>query len=110
MRARLEGILARYGQDVVLTDRDSGEERATRAFVQPVLKKREGLSAQATPLGAVSLERWLYIGSGALALRPGDGAACGGLRLRVQEARSVPWNGGTLYWWAVLRPEKEAEA
>ena len=107
MRARLEGILARYGQDAVLTDRETGGERRVRAFVQPVLKKREDLPAQATALGAVSRERWLYIGVGSQSLRAGDGVACGGLRLVVQEARSVPWGGGTLYWWALLRKEKE---
>ena len=107
MRARLEGILARYGQDAVLTDRESGEERRVRAFVQPVLKKREELPVQATALGAASRERWLYIGGGSQPLRAGDGVACGGLRLQVQEARGVPWGGGTLYWWALLRREKE---
>lgn len=110
MKARLDGILARYGQDVVLTDRDSGEARDVRAFVQPILKKREDPGVQATPLGAVSRERWLYIGSGAAPLRPGDGVACGGMRLRVQESRAVPWGGGTLYYWALLRPGKETEA
>lgn len=107
MRARLEGILARYGQDAVIRDRASGEEWGVRAFVQPILKKQEDPPLQATALGAVSRERWLYIGGGSQRLRPGDGVACGGLRLVVQEARAVPWGGGTLYWRALLRREKE---
>ena len=110
MRARLEGILARYGQDAVLTDRETGGERRVRAFVQPVLKKREDLPAQATALGAVSRERWLYIGGGSQSLRAGDGVACGGLRLVVQEARPGRWGDEVLYYWAVLRQERRNAA
>lgn len=108
MRARLEGILAQYGQEVLLTPREGGEEAPVRAFLQPILKRREDLPAAATPLGAVSQQRWLYIGSGGRPLAPGDRAVWGGLRLTVQEARIVPWKDEPLYCWALLRPGKEA--
>lgn len=108
MRARLERLIARYGQDVSLTPRHGGESAPAKAFLQPILKRREQPPAVFTPLGAASGQRWLYIGGGSHAVRPGDRAACGGLRLLVQEARPVYWENETLYYWAILRREKEA--
>ena len=107
MRAQFERVLARYGQRVLLTRADGGE-RAVRAFVQPVLKRREDLPVTATPLGAVSGGRWLYIGSGRQPVAPGDQVDCGGLRLVVQEARAVCWEDKPCYYWAMLRFRKEA--
>lgn len=97
----------RYGQTVLLTRRGQ-TPRETRAFLQPELKGREGLPARATPLGAVSIQRWRYIGRGRQNLTPGDRVSWGRLRLVVQEARAVGWRDETLYQWAILRPEKEA--
>lgn len=97
--------MARFGQTVTITRRGQ-EPRETRAFLQPDLKRREALPVAVTPLGAVSAQRWMYLGS--LELAPGDRAAWGGLRLAVQEARAVGWQDEILYYWAVLRPEKEA--
>ena len=54
--------MARYGQSVILTRRETGASLAVRAFVQPVRRQREDLPVAATPLGAVSRQRWLYIG------------------------------------------------
>lgn len=109
MRAEFERVLARYGQRVLLTGKDGGE-RTVRAFLQPVLKRREKLPVTATPLGAVSDARWLYIGSGRQPVAPGDRVDCGGLRLTVQEARAVCWEDTPCYHWAILRPRKEAAA
>lgn len=100
--------MRRYGQEVLVTRRETGESTAARAFLQPVLKQREDLPVTATPLGPVSRQRWLYIGSGAQMVSPGDRIACGSLRLVVQEAQAVCWADEPLYWRAVLRREKEA--
>ena len=100
MRRRLERMMGQYGQTVTLKRRGQ-EPRETRAFLQPDLKRREALPLTATPLGAVSVQRWRE-------LAPGDRVAWGGLRLVVQEARAVGWRDETFYQWAVLRPEKEA--
>ena len=108
MRRRLERMMDRHGQTVTLK-RGGQEPRETRAFLQPELKGREGLPARATPLGAVSVQRWRYIGRGLQHLTPGDRVSWGELRLVVQEARAVGWRDETLYQWAILRPEKEAE-
>ena len=107
MRRRLERMMDQYGQTVTLKRRGQ-EPRETRAFLQPDLKRRETLPLTATPLGAVSIQRWLYLGPGDRELAPGDRLAWGELRLVVQEARAVGWRDETLYQWAVLRPEKEA--
>ena len=108
MRARLEGLMETCGQSVTLTRLETGDTVPLRAFLQPILKRREALPAVPTPLGAVSSQRWLYIGSGRQEISPGDRAACGAERLVVQEARAVGWQDETFYQWAVLRPEKEA--
>lgn len=104
MRARFEALLERYGQAVRL-EKDGSD---LRAFVQPVLKRREEPPVAPTPLGAVSGERWLYIGRGAVPLTPGDRLECGGRLLVVQEAQRVFWQEEAFYCWALLRPGKEA--
>lgn len=97
--------MGRFGQTVTLTRRGQEPQQA-RVFLQPVLKRREDLPIAAIPLGAVSVQRWLYVGGRELA--PGDRVAWGELRLAVQEARAVVWQDGPLYYWAMLRREKEA--
>ena len=108
MRARLERIMARYGQSVILTRRETGASMAVRAFVQPVRRQREDLPVHATPLGAVSRQRWLYIGPPEPAPAPGDRLALDGLRLAAQEVQAVRWRDQVLYCRCVLRREKEA--
>lgn len=108
MRARLERMMETYGQSVILSRRDTGETATVRAFLQPILRRQEDLPVTATPLGAVSGQRWLYIGQSGQELRPGDRVACGKLRLVVQETRAVWWKDEILYCWALLRREKEA--
>ncbi len=107
MKARFEGILSRYGQSVLLINRKTNLEKAVQAFVQPVLKRREELPFTATPLGAVSGQRWLYIGPSGCPLQPGDEVSCGQLRLAVQEVQTVLWRNEPLYCRAMLRQRRE---
>lgn len=108
MKARFEGLLERYGQEAALTPREGGGAVPLRAFVQPVLRKREELPLTVTPLGAASGQRWLYIGSGGQPLAPGDRLDWAGRSLAVQEACAVYWREAPLYWRAILRPGREA--
>lgn len=108
MRAKLEAIMGEHGQDLTLIRRKSGEEAAVRAFLQPFLKENEDLPVTATPLGAVSDHRWLYIGPAAVELEPGDRIRFGGSRFVVQEAMTICFRRQALYGRAVLRREKEA--
>lgn len=108
MKTQLDAILSRYGQNMTLTKEDSGETLAIRAFLQPVLKKQEPAPITVTPLGAVSRQRWIYIGSGDIRIRPGDRVDHELLALQVQEARAVYCGDTLLYHWALLHPRKEA--
>lgn len=108
MRARLEELMGTYGQKVTLVSRKSGEEAGVMAFLQPVLKERAVPPVTATPLGAVSGRRWLYVGPAGRDIRSGDRVCFGTLRLVAQEAEAVYFRGEVLYCRAVLQLEKEA--
>ena len=107
MRERLEAILAAYGQTV--TWRRPEGDRTERAFVQPILTRREEPLWDQTPLGAADRRRWLYIGGGGAAVRAGDRLHCQGADFLVREAAPVYLeDGAPLYWWATLVREREA--
>ena len=97
-----------YGQTVTLVSRKSGEETAFAAFLQPILKERETPPVAASPLGAVSGKRWLYVGPAGREIRPGDRVRLDSLRLMVQEAETVYFRNEAIYRRAVLRKEREA--
>ena len=97
-----------YGQTVTLVSRKSGEGTVFTAFLQPVLKEREMPPVAATPLGAVSGKRWLYVGPAGREIRPGDRVRLDSLRLIVQEAETIYFRNEAIYRRAVLRREKEA--
>lgn len=108
MKRQLDGLLRQYGQSVTVTRRLDGTAMEGKAFVQPVLKKQADVPVAVTALGTVSGQRWLYLGSRDVPLYPGDTVESGGVKLAVQEARPVYWQDAVLYWWAMLRREKEA--
>lgn len=108
MKEKLEEIMRLHGQEITVIRRESGEETAVLGFLQPFLKEREDLPATVTPLGAVSDQRWLYIGPMSLELEPGDRMRFEGMRLVVQEAMMICFRREALYFRAVLRQEKEA--
>lgn len=107
MRDRLTRLMDRHGQSLTLVRRATGRETGLRAFLQPLLKEREDLPVRATPLGAVSRQRWLYIGPPEPALEPGDELILEGRRLAVQEALTVFLRREPLYRRAILRRKKE---
>lgn len=107
MRARLEGMMKAYGQQLTLIRRDSGETAEVRAFLQPLLKQNERLPVTATPLGAVDDRRWLYVGPAALELKPGDEIRFRKEHFVAQEAMIVCFQQSALYDRAVLRRKKE---
>lgn len=108
MRAQWEQCLARFGQLVRLIRKMDGDSLEIRAFVQPVRKEREVLPAAASPLGAVSRQRWLYLGSAEYEIAPGDTVELDATRLVAQETQMVYWAEKPLYFRAILRREKEA--
>lgn len=108
MTGTFDLLLSRYGQKVTLTPRATGQPVALRAFLQPILQKQEDLPIAPSPLGAVSRERWLYLGSGGQPLAPGDQVDAEGLSLIIQEARTIFWQDQPFYQRAQLRKRKEA--
>ncbi len=108
MRLRLERIMEQYGQTVTLIPNGGGEALQIKAFLQPVLKEQTEPPVAVTPLGAVSEQRWRYIGPAGTDILAGDRIRCGKMQLTVQEVRSIYWQNETLYRQAVLRREKEA--
>jgi len=110
MRERMDSIINRHGQRAVLVRKSSGETVELRAFLQPVLKKQIHPPVTVTPLGAVSEERWTYIGMGSIGIAPGDKVRQSDQTWEVQEAREVFCGDTLLYRWALLRPAKEAAA
>lgn len=106
MRRALESVLARYGQSVTVERRLSGERLEGRAFLQPLPGQR--VPAAATPLGAVCLARWLYLGTEGVA--PGDRVEQAGRVFVVEDARRIFWRDEVLYCRAVLTLGKEAWA
>ena len=105
MRAQLETILHSYGQPVTI--RHGEETRETRAFLQPVLRRRAEEPRMDTPLGSVDDRRWLYIGTEPLARY--DTVEGGGSAFLVKEATPVYAGETILYWHGALWPAREVE-
>lgn len=108
MRRTLEMLLERYGQQLTLEKRDTGQQLSIRALLQPILKKQTHPPLAMTALGAVDQQRWLYLGSREIAIAPGDDLQLGAVRLTVQEVRDIFLGPEPLYRWAMLRAEREA--
>ncbi len=110
MTRHWERILSRYGQPVELKRHGSRESVTLRAFLQPILKQQVQPPVAVTPLGAVSEQRWLYLGSARTAISPGDRIQLAELHLTVQESRGIYMGSKLLYYWALLRPDREDAA
>jgi hypothetical protein len=110
MRRTIEDLLSRYGQSVTVEHRREGESAPVRAVVQPVLRKSQESPVTPGELGAVSRQQWMYIGEASVALRPGDRVVWDERRFVVMDARGLRWGDELLYYWALLRPGKEASS
>lgn len=106
MNRQLQSILSRNGQLLTLT-KINGETAVVRAFLQPIRKKQEDAPIAVTPLGSVSQQRWLYIGSSENEILSGDRVDCHDLALQVQEVQAVYLGSNILYYRALLHPRKE---
>ena len=100
MKQAFDRLRRQYGQSVTLTGRRSGETVRVRAFLQPILRRREDGGTAVTPLGGVNEERWLYLGPGETEAALGDWMDFGGLELAVQQARTVFMGDVPVYRWA----------
>ena len=104
MRAAWRRILERYGQRVAIC-RDDGTETLCRAFLQPVLERREDwFQRLPTPLGTARRDQWLYLGPPETALdgREDGYVAWNNVHFDVRAAQPVCLGEETVYWWALL--------
>ena len=108
MKEKLEEIMRTHGQELTLVRRKDGSETSIPAFLQPLLKERTEPPVTVTPLGAVSDQRWLYIGPAAQGFEPGDEVRFNGECFAAQEAMTICFRREALYFRAVLRRKREA--
>ena len=106
----LQGLLDRYGQAVTVLGGSAQEPVAGRAFLQPILDRREDWKQRRpSPLGLARKDRFLYLGEPDLPLSMGDRVSCLGVDYEVQAAQPI-WVGKVLsHWWAVLRVRDREE-
>lgn len=102
------GLLEQYGQTVEVCRGEEAVGIACRAFVQPVLEKREQMVP--TPLGQVRQDRWLYLGDPAVPLELAEDGYIRwqGREYEVLSAQPVYLGGAVQHWWGLLR-QREVE-
>lgn len=110
MNGEFQRLLEEYGQRVTVCR--GGEKTEARAFLQPVLERREDWRQELpTPIGVMRRDRWLYLGDGAAPLEEAEEMRIlwQGHTLRIQTARPVYVGERLSHWWAVL-DERDATA
>ena len=103
MTERIDLLLERYGQMVVVCSGD-GEE-PVRAFLQPAKEKRERLTDCITELGHVDERLWVYLGK--YPVKPEDRIIYNEDMFRVRSSRPYYVGDEVAYWWAGLDAAKE---
>ena len=104
MTGVLQGLLDRYGQSVTVRSGTTQETAAGRAFLQPILDRREDWKQRRpSPLGLARKDRFLYLGEPDLPLSMGDKVTCLGVDYEVQAAQAIRVGEMLTHWWAVLR-------
>ena len=105
-RGAISALLRRYGQPITLRRAD-GSCVEDYAFVQPI-RSTDTLQNLPTPLGIRREDRFLYLGSGSLPVKAGEGQVrCGGIRYDVVQAQPIYIGDAVSHWWAVLVPGEE---
>lgn len=97
-------VLARYGQTAVL---ETAEGRiCTRAFLQPVMERREQADGTVTEIGRADGRLWRYLGREKV--EPGDALEWNGMAFQVRSSRPFYIGGALSHWWASLERKWEA--
>ncbi len=97
------GILAKYGQDVMLCTRAG--ERLVKAFFQPVTEKAPGETP--TPLGLAPVGKWLYLGPAGESLEDVEELRWEGRSFALLRHRGFPVGEETAYRWALAEEMDE---
>ena len=110
MREQLEAALGTYGQAVTI--RHGETATACRAFLQPVLDRREDRwQSLPTPLGEARRDRFLYLGPPDAPL---EGLEEGwlqwnGRKYEIMQAQPIYVGRRLSHWWGLLRPRDAEE-
>jgi len=102
---RLDGILARYGQDIEIL-REGDEPRKAKAFIQAVTDQGKASPYDVTSLGTVDDRLWRCITR--VELADGDLVSCRDRLYRVQTSAAVYLGRELSHWWGILAQEREA--
>lgn len=95
-------LLEQYGQAIRVERK--GQRTEGRAFLQPVLERREDWGQYLpTPVGVERKDRFLYLGEPGLGLEAGDRVVCRGVEYSVQAAQAIYVGEELSHWWGVLR-------
>jgi len=105
MTGQLDGILARYGQEIEIL-REGEVPRRTKAFFQAITEKGKASPYGVTSLGTVDDRLWKCITRAELA--DGDLVSCRGGRYRVRTCAAVYVGRELSHWWGILEREREA--
>lgn len=105
MRNWVRTLLERWGEDVSISCKD-GAPRTTKALIQPVSERREGVPESETPVGWTDERLWLYVGLDEL--HDGDTLCWRDLTFRVRSGRGFFLGGALCHWQAVLEQERGA--
>lgn len=105
MTERLDGILARYGQEIEIF-REGDVPREAKAFFQPITDKGKASPYDVTSLGTVDDRLWRCITR--VELSDGDLVSCRGALYRVRTSAAVYVGRELSHWWGILSQEREA--
>ena len=105
-----EEILARYGQDVTVCYSDGRPEGVARAFLQPVVDRREDWRQTVpTVLGIARRDRFLYPGEPGVSREGGEALVWKGRRFWIQSLQPIYVGEHLSHWWAVAGAEERLE-
>lgn len=103
-------VIEKYGQSLSLVG-SSGEKLSVKAFIQPITTRNKRFyESQQTPLGAVAIGRYVYIGLPGTDPMDYDYIIWGGRRFIPATSEAVAVGGADTHIWAVLRYDGQAEA
>lgn len=96
-------LMERYGQTVEVRPKGAERELVVRAFLQPVLERREDwVQRMPGPLGMTRRDRFLYLGPPEVDVSAGT-LLWRGVRYEVRAAQAVFAGDVCSHWWAVLQ-------
>ena len=100
MKKRVEGVMARYGTDLVIS---SGERKFTvRGFFRAVNSKSwQSMESEASLLGEISRGQYVYLGPAEVTIQEGDTLELGQKRYLFRRVEPYYYGDQALYLWGL---------